>query len=117
MSLPTQNADKRRTAARLLQVFNFQETMQLPDPRGMPHLAQRLGFNLADAFARDAELFADFLERARIAVTQTEAQFQHLALALSETAQHIAQFVLQQTETRHVRRIFRGLIFDEIAEA
>ena len=34
-----------------------------------------------DAFARDAELLADFLERALVAVLETEAKHEHLALA------------------------------------
>jgi hypothetical protein len=35
-------------------------------------LAQRLGFDLADALARDVELLADFLERA-VPCTETQA--------------------------------------------
>jgi hypothetical protein len=49
---------------------------------GMAHFAQRLGFDLADALAGDVELAAHFLQRARVAVAQAEAQFQDLALAL-----------------------------------
>ena len=38
----------------------------------MAQLAQRLGLDLADAFARDVELLADLLERAGTAVLDAE---------------------------------------------
>ena len=49
---------------------------------GMPQLPQRLGFDLADAFAGHVEVAADLLQGVVLAVDQTEAQFEHLALAL-----------------------------------
>ncbi len=55
---------------------------QMPAPRRMPQLPQRLGFDLADALARHVEVAADFLQCVVLAVNQTEAQFEHLALAL-----------------------------------
>src|SRR5262245_10203367 len=83
----------------------------------MAHFAKRLGFDLPDALARDADLVAEFLERARVAVHQTETLLQNFALALGETAEHIAEFVLQQTEARDFGRALSGLVLDEIAEA
>ena len=41
----------------------IQKTPQLPRPAGMLQLPQRLGLDLADAFAGDRELLAGFLER------------------------------------------------------
>ena len=41
-------------------LFEFQKAIQLPDARGVPHFAERLGFDLPDALARDPELAADF---------------------------------------------------------
>ena len=58
--------------------------MQLADARRVTHLAQGLGFDLADAFAGDFELLADFFERAGVAVDQAEAQFQNFAFALGQ---------------------------------
>ena len=90
--------------------------MQLADARGVAHFAERLGLDLPDALARDAELLADFFERARVAVAEAEAQFQNFPLAFVQAAKHIAQFVLEQAEARHVERAFGGLVLDEIAE-
>lgn len=47
----------------------------------MAEFAQRLRFDLSDAFARDAELLADFFERALMAVFETEPEDEHLAFA------------------------------------
>jgi hypothetical protein len=43
--------------------FLVEEALQPLGARRMPQLAQRLGFDLAYALARDVELLADFLER------------------------------------------------------
>ena len=99
-----------------LQVFNFQKAVQLADARGVAHFAERLGLDLPDAFPGDAELLPNFLERARATVAQTKTQFQHLPLALGQTAQHVAEFVLEQAETGDVEGIVGGLVLDEIAE-
>lgn len=48
----------------LLCFFDFEESMQLPDARGVSHFSQGFGFNLTDAFAGDTKLFADFFKRA-----------------------------------------------------
>ena len=83
----------------------------------MSHFPQRLRLDLPDAFARDAKLLPDFFERARIAVADAKAQFQHLSFAFRQAAQHIAHAIFQQTETRHVQRIVRRLVLDKITEA
>ena len=66
---------------------------------GVPHFAQRLGFDLADAFARHVVLPANFLQGPFIAVHQAETHFDNLALALGQGGQDIAQSVLEQTVT------------------
>ena len=48
----------------------------------MPHFSECFSFDLADAFPRDAELFADFFERSCVAVADAEAKFENFALAL-----------------------------------
>ena len=62
----------------------------------MAHLAQRLGLNLADAFAGDVECPADFFERARISVHQAEAQGEHFLLAIRQGLQDIADLFLER---------------------
>ena len=46
-------------------------------------LGHRLGLDLADALAGEAELLADLLQRARLPVLEAEAQLDDLALALA----------------------------------
>ena len=53
----------------------------------MPQLAQRLRFDLTDAFACDLEHFADLLQRARAAVFQPEAQLQDALFTRGECVQ------------------------------
>ncbi len=45
-------------------------------------LLQRVVLDLADPLARDSERLTDLLERARLGAAETEAQLDHLALAL-----------------------------------
>ena len=59
----------------------LQVVLELAAARGVAQLAQRLGFDLADALARHVELLAHLLERAGAAVLQAEAQLQHAPLA------------------------------------
>ena len=68
----------------------------------MAQFAQGFGFDLADAFAGDVVLFADFFQRARIAIDQAEAQFEDLAFALGQAIEDIAQLILQQAEAGDV---------------
>jgi hypothetical protein len=99
-----------------IRLFEFQKSVQLPDARGVPHFAERLGFDLPDALARDPELAADFFERARVAISKAEPQLQHFSFAFGQAAKHVAQFVAEQAKARYVERTFGGLVFDEISE-
>src|SRR5260221_14463792 len=54
-----EDRDSRHRAVRSI----IQKAPQLPTPRRMLQLAQRLGLDLADAFAGHRELLADFLQR------------------------------------------------------
>ena len=81
--------------------------MQVADAGWVPHLAQRLRLDLADAFARDAELAAHFLKRARVTVNEPKALFEHRAFALGQRVEHIANLFLEQRVGRHLRRILR----------
>ena len=100
-----------------MHVGGFEEPFELPDTRGVAHFAEGLGLDLADAFAGDLELPADLLERAAVAVHESEALFEDLTLALGEGREHVANLVLEQADGRDVRRIFGRAVGDEIAEA
>jgi hypothetical protein len=54
------------------QIFNFQKSVQLAQSGGMTHFTKRLGLDLPDAFTRDIELLADFLERACVAIAEAK---------------------------------------------
>jgi hypothetical protein len=62
----------------------FQIVAKLLTPAGMAELAQRLGFDLANPFARHTEFPADLFQRPAPAVVEPEAQLQHPALPLAE---------------------------------
>src|SRR5215471_11061446 len=66
----------------------FQERLQPPAARRMAQLAQRLGFDLPDALARDGEALADFLERVLAAVADAEAHLDDLLFARRERLEH-----------------------------
>jgi len=82
----------------------------MANTRRMAQFAQRLGLDLADAFARDVIHLADFLERAFVTVEQAEAHFENFALALGQRRQHVAQFFAEQAVAGDFRGIFGGLV-------
>jgi len=51
--------------------------MQLANTGRVAHFAKGFGFDLADSFARDAELPPHFFQCPRISVAQTKTQLQH----------------------------------------
>ena len=56
----------------------------------MTELPQRLRFDLSDPLSSDPELAPDFLERAKPAVFESEAEHDDLALPLRQLAEGIA---------------------------
>src|SRR2546423_7443893 len=100
----------------LLDFLNLDEPVQMPQSRGMAHLAQCLGLDLPNSFSRNTELFTDFFQCPWRAVAQTKAQFEHLALPFREAGQHVTQFIFQEAEACNLGRIFRPLVFDEITK-
>ena len=82
----------------------------------MPQLAQRLRFDLADAFPRHAELPADLLQGAGPTVVESEAELEHLALARRERLQHVLQLLLEHGERRRFRWSQGVLILDEVPQ-
>src|SRR5688572_3305469 len=88
----------------------------MTDARRVTQLAEALGFDLADAFAGDLELLADFFQGAGIAIHQAEAEFENLALALGEAAEDILELAFEEAVAGHVHRILSLLVFDEVAK-
>ncbi len=83
----------------------------------MAHLPQSLGFDLTNTLTRDLELFAHFFERTTVPIDQAETKRQDATLALGEGVEDIDDLFAEKRESRHVVRIFRRFVFDEIAEA
>src|ERR687888_2564924 len=66
----------------------------------MTELAQRFRLDLADALARDREARAHLLEGVIRALSDTEAQPQHLRLARRERVEHLAR-LFPQAQAHH----------------
>src|SRR5690554_5179523 len=64
--------------------FALKETVQLADTGRVAHLAERLGFDLANTFAGHFELPSHFLQSPAVAVLQAEAQGKNAPLAVGE---------------------------------
>ena len=61
----------------------------------MPQLAQRLGFDLPDAFAGDGERLPYFFERVLAAVFQAEAHLDDFFFARRQRSEHVRSLVFQ----------------------
>src|SRR5262245_12174747 len=62
----------------------IQEPNQLAAAAGLLELANRFGFDLADALASDLEYVADFFQRIAVAVAQAVTQLDDLSLTIAE---------------------------------
>ena len=62
----------------------------------MLQLADRLGFDLANALARDVELFADFFERVVGAHLDAETHAQHLGFAWCQAVEMSTDHTLEE---------------------
>ena len=82
----------------------------------MAELAQRLGFDLADALARHIEFLADLFERMRLSVDQTEAHAKHLLFARGKRREHFFKLLAQQRIRRLFRRLRGFVVLNEIAQ-
>ena len=82
----------------------------------MAQLAQCLGFYLADAFARDVELLADFFQGVVGVHFDTEAHAKHLGFTRREAVEHVLGHFAQACIKRRIGRRQSGLIFNEIAK-
>src|SRR5262245_37147805 len=93
-----------------------QEAPELPRPARVVELAQRLGLNLADSFARDGELLAYFFQRVVGVHADAEAHAQHALLARRERGKNPRGGLAQVRLNGGVDRQDRVLVLDEVAE-
>jgi hypothetical protein len=62
-----------------------QEGAQAMTAAGMTQLAERLGFDLTDALARDGEVLANLFERVLAAILQAKTHLDDLFLARAQS--------------------------------
>src|SRR6266446_1193986 len=82
----------------------------------MPQLAQRFGFDLADAFAGYGERLADFFQSVLAAVFEAEAHLDDFFFARGQRAQDLSGLVLEVHVDHGFGRRHYGAVFDEVAE-
>src|ERR1700722_17394522 len=82
----------------------------------MPQLAQRLGFDLANAFARDRKRLPDFFQSMLAAIFQPEAHLDDFLFARRQRAQDLAGLVLQVHVDHRLGRRNYAAILDEVAQ-
>ena len=79
---------RRCVSVPLSPLNGFQEPFEFAAAGRVPQFAQRFGFDLPDAFAGDVVLFANFLQRPRIAIGQTVTQLQSSISDLAKNNQN-----------------------------
>src|SRR6185436_2888952 len=92
------------------------ELAQLAAAARVAELAQRLDLDLADPLAGEAELAADLLERAGVAVVEAEAKAQHTLLPPVERGEHVLNLLPAHPIRDDVQRRDRVLVGDQLAE-
>src|SRR5215208_5757965 len=110
------NPRKSRSSAWEVITSIVQKAPQLAAPARMLQLAQRLGLDLPDAFARHRELLADFLQRVVGVHPDSKAHAQHALLARGERGEHARRRLAQVRLDGGVDRQDGVLVLDEIAE-
>src|SRR5205085_6948398 len=79
-----------------LLLLTFNERFEQASARRMPKLSESFGFDLAYAFARYGEVFADLFERVLFAESaEAEAHLDDLLLARAERCQHLIRYLAQ----------------------
>jgi len=101
---------------RLFLISVVEEASELPAPRRVLQLAQRLRLDLADTLAGHGELLADLLEGVVGVHADAEAHAQHALLARRERGEDAGRRLAQVRLDRRVDRQDRVLVLDEIAE-
>src|SRR5947209_7944749 len=83
---------------------SFKEAFELPNTSWMPHFAQCLCFDLADALAGDLKLPAYFFQGSAVAIDQPESLLEDLPFTIGQGFQHVLNFFFRQHNRSHVDR-------------
>src|SRR5713226_3617915 len=94
----------------------LQVVAELLRARRVAQLAQRLGLDLADALAGDAEALAHLFERPLVAVDEPETQLQHTPLSRRERVEDVFDLRVEHGERGGVRRRDGLAVLHEVAE-
>src|SRR5580692_111647 len=94
--------DAARCAALRMRKSVIQEASEFAAPARMLEFAQRLRFDLTDAFAGDRELLADFFQRVVSVHADAKAHAQHTLLARGERGEHARRGLAQVRLDRRV---------------
>ena len=90
-----------RTGVRIARALRlFEIIAEALRARRVAELREGLRLDLANALARDAELLADFFERADLSVVETEAQSHHRAFTIVELLQRFLDRLREQRAPR-----------------
>src|SRR5580692_9553979 len=82
----------------------------------MLQLADRLGFNLANALTRHLEDSANFLQRVGVPVADAVAELDDLALTVRQRLENLLDLVLEHLLRGRFNRIIRFFVLDKVAE-
>src|SRR3954466_15949063 len=94
----------------------LQVVLELPRPRRVAQLAQRLRLDLADPLAGDVELLAHLLEGPGTPVLETEAELEPAPLAARQRVEDRLDLLLEQLVRRGLGRRQGATVLDEVAE-
>src|SRR5450631_1498354 len=97
--------------------MSVEKVAQLAAARRMAQLADRLGLDLANAFAGDPEPFTDLIEGTLLTVGEPETQLQDTPFARRQRVEHALHLGVQNCQRRGIRRCRGVLVLNEIAEA
>ena len=95
-------------------IGKLEKTLQDTEPNGVAQFAKRLGFDLANPFARELKFLTDLLQRASAAIIHPEAKPQDAPLLLVQTAKNIFQGMLKQILLRVIEGLGSLGILNEI---
>src|SRR3984957_7758324 len=100
----------------MLELLAFLEAFEAAGSAGLAQLAERFRLDLADTFAGDGELFADFLKGVVGLLPDAEAHAQDLLLARRESREHLARLLAKVALDSSLDRRGRELVLDKISE-